>query len=336
MMKPLPRAKPGKPGSISPDAWNLLVDAVEEMKKTTAALMPRKSPDIVHKHSKNGFTSHLTRRRGHTPTPPPPYAVYLSSPEPDSYEVSVGYGYVCTRIAGTGDAIQYTEAENWEADGAPAKFPISVAEAVYVKVEVDPNDVIQSVVIEVASDNQTSLNPVPGTNSEPGTDGYYYFKLAVLDPPEGDGTAPVLTRWMAGSHIDHYLALSSSHPWKVTPSASEGWHVVGGTVYTQGAGISVLDDTVDGDDGFVCLKITRDDESREMTAAVIEFQATVPESTYTEQYTPLAQVDKTGSPQVIQLKFEEIRIRELMIVENGAWRLAPVDLSSREIYELPP
>jgi len=62
-MKPLPRAKIGKPGTVSPDAWNRVIDELEAMKKRVAALTPHASPDITHKHSQNGFTSHLTRRR---------------------------------------------------------------------------------------------------------------------------------------------------------------------------------------------------------------------------------------------------------------------------------
>jgi hypothetical protein len=63
-MKSLPRAKPGSPGTVSPGAWNLLVQTVEETVAKVARITPKSSPDIIHRASLTGFTSHLTRRQG--------------------------------------------------------------------------------------------------------------------------------------------------------------------------------------------------------------------------------------------------------------------------------
>jgi hypothetical protein len=63
-MKPLPRAKPGQPGTVSPKAWNLLVDTVEALRAKVSRITPQSSGDIIHRASTTGFTSHLTRRGG--------------------------------------------------------------------------------------------------------------------------------------------------------------------------------------------------------------------------------------------------------------------------------
>jgi hypothetical protein len=63
-MKPLPRAKLGEPGTVSPKAWNLLVESIEEMQKKLSRITPKSSNDIIHRASTSGFTSHLKRRGG--------------------------------------------------------------------------------------------------------------------------------------------------------------------------------------------------------------------------------------------------------------------------------
>lgn len=128
-----------------------------------------------------------------------------------------------------------------------------------------------------------------------------------------------------------------SHPWRVTCNNSDpaSWDVVGDTVYGQGDPIVVADANVVGDVGYVVLKITRDEDNREMTAAEVEFAESITDSDYTYQYRVLAKVDKEGPPKVLQYQFEEIRIFEDMAVVNGEFRLVGLEMSHRNYYELP-
>ena len=61
-MKPLPRAKIGDPGTVSPKAWNTLVDTIEDLRAQLPRITPKSSGDIIHRASTSGFTSHLKRR----------------------------------------------------------------------------------------------------------------------------------------------------------------------------------------------------------------------------------------------------------------------------------
>jgi hypothetical protein len=129
------------------------------------------------------------------------------------------------------------------------------------------------------------------------------------------------------------------HPWKVKmgdDAEDEGikeWEFVGGTVYSQGASIFVADGVVTGGSGFVVLKTTRNSSSRALTSASVEWQSAVATSDEDTQYRVLAKVNTTTDPLVLQLQVEEIRIWELMLVENGEFRLNGMEHSHRNSYE---
>ena len=129
------------------------------------------------------------------------------------------------------------------------------------------------------------------------------------------------------------------HQWKVMFKSSvedvKSWSVVGGTVYTESASISVSDKEVTGDSGYVLLKITRNSASRKATEAVVEFSETVPESDYTTQYRVLAYVSSAGDNPVTQHQFEEIRIFEDLAVVNGEFQLVGLEMSHRNYYAPP-
>ena len=140
---------------------------------------------------------------------------------------------------------------------------------------------------------------------------------------------------------------TSIHYWKVnligetiTPGTYE-WEVLGNNVFSQGmTAIIDFDEVVTGAGvGYIVLRITRDEASREMTAADLIFEASPTISTESLQYRPIAKVDPDGVigvDQVIQMQFEEIRIWELMIVENGEFSLMGAEMSHRNTYAPPP
>jgi hypothetical protein len=219
-MKPLPRAKPGQPGTVSPKAWNLLVDTVEALRAKVSRITPQSSGDIIHRASTTGFTSHLTRRGGGGGGgAPKPYAVNLiTTPgETPTYEVTVGWGYVCERIPGPSDAITYHEAANMWDTVDPSKlrkFPITVGQAVYIRTEVDEDGKIgisegDAVTIVVDADEESSTHYTPKVDdlNTAGAAGHYLYKLAVLAAPVSPSTTPTIEKWLTGSHIDHYQEL---------------------------------------------------------------------------------------------------------------------------------
>jgi hypothetical protein len=148
-----------------------------------------------------------------------PYHVTLiTAPgETPTYEVTVGWGYVCERIPGAGDAIAYHEAANmWDTENPDqlAKFAITAGQAVYIRTEVDEDGKIgiaagDAVSIVVDADEETSTHYIPKVDNETssGVAGHYLYKLAVLKEPIYPATTPTLEKWLTGSHIDHYQEL---------------------------------------------------------------------------------------------------------------------------------
>jgi len=166
------------------------------------------------------------------PVPPPVAAIARSEDPPftvrlitttgasPTYKVSVGWGYVCERIPGSGDAVEYHEAANmWDAADATKlrKFAITAGQAVYIKVHVNSDGLIaapggdDAVAIVVASDETASVHyrPEVDTDTTAGGAGYMYYKLAVLKAPVAPSTQPKLEKWLSGSHLDHYQDLPS-------------------------------------------------------------------------------------------------------------------------------
>ena len=155
-----------------------------------------------------------------------PYKVTLSATTAEEvtiYEVTVGWGYVCERLPGYGDAIEYHEADNmWEKDEEGviieprvlAKHAIEPGQAVYIKVEVDANGNVvgpdaetPAVEIVIDSDDVESIHYIPKVDNETpdGDAGTYYYKLAVLEA----GPPLILKKWMTGSHLEHFQELPS-------------------------------------------------------------------------------------------------------------------------------
>jgi hypothetical protein len=151
----------------------------------------------------------------------PPYEVQLviTRGDPDTYEVTVGEGYVCERIPGAGDAIEYHEADNmWDTENPDelAKFPIAIGEAVYIRTEIDedgkiasPSEGVPAVSIVIEADSETSTHYEPKVDNETptGEAGHMLYKLAKLVAPVSPSTTPTLEKWLTGSHIDHYQEL---------------------------------------------------------------------------------------------------------------------------------
>jgi hypothetical protein len=149
---------------------------------------------------------------------PPLWVTLITTPgDPPTYEVTVGWGYVCERIPGAGDAIAYHEAANmWDTEDPDqlAKFAITIGQAVYIRTEVDEDGKIgisegDAVTIVVDADEESSTHYIPKVDdlNTAGAAGHYLYKLAVLAAPVSPSTTPTIEKWLTGSHIDHYQEL---------------------------------------------------------------------------------------------------------------------------------
>lgn len=137
--------------------------------------------------------------------------------ETPTYEVTVGWGYVCERVPGPSDAIAYHEAANMWDTVDPSilrKFPITVGQAVYIRTEVDADGLIgisegDAVTIVVDADEESSTHYIPKVDdgNPSGVAGHYLYKLAVLKAAVAPSTTPTIEKWLTGSHIDHYQEL---------------------------------------------------------------------------------------------------------------------------------
>ena len=126
---------------------------------------------------------------------------------------------------------------------------------------------------------------------------------------------------------------SMTHPWRVSNTDPGEWLVQIDNVYGQGGPVAPSSPTVSLSSGFIYLKISRDAGSREMTEVTLETGGSIPASDQYDQYRAIAQIiDDTNW---IQIQYEEIRIEELMIVANGQFALAPMEMSSRNTYDPP-
>lgn len=152
----------------------------------------------------------------------------------------------------------------------------------------------------------------------------------------GGGSVYLVPDQLQNSEIYLYSGGASvNHPWKVTMTDEGEFYISGGTVHGNGGPFVVAPKTELIESGIIWVKITRDSSSREMTAAVIGSGVSVPTSDYTDQYRPIAAVDDAGSPPVLQLQFQELRVEELMIVANGEFELLSVDAAARNTYDPP-
>lgn len=128
------------------------------------------------------------------------------------------------------------------------------------------------------------------------------------------------------------------YEWKVSDGGADPaqkWNVKGGTFRGQGVTIIVPDGSVTGDEGYVFLHTVRDPSSRIVTACDFIFSSTYLDSDYNDQYRPLAYVNSAAEESIRQLQFEEIRILEDLIVANGEFKYAGLDLAHANLYDLP-
>ena len=164
-----------------------------------------------------------------------------------------------------------------------------------------------------------------------------------LDTPK---PAPREQHWVP-QPVQPIVYQSYFHEWKVTQANDVSGQpvlntvaVAGGTVRTNGGSVVVDTDPALALSGTneVFLKITRDSASRAITAAVIQQDTTVPTSTETDQYVPLAKVtlSDTGiATNILQRQFGEISVWEDLALENGEFVLVPLAISGRNTYAVP-
>lgn len=147
------------------------------------------------------------------------------------------------------------------------------------------------------------------------------------------GTMP---KWISGSLLGGGSDTGSLHPWKITlttppsvaPPVTASWNVRGGTVYSNNGSFSIADQPITNNTGIIVLKIGRNASSRAVDSLAVQVLSDFVDG-FEYQYVPLGVLN---APEVEQLTFEEIRIHELMIVENGEFKFAPFQLSSRKSY----
>jgi hypothetical protein len=132
------------------------------------------------------------------------------------------------------------------------------------------------------------------------------------------------------------------HPWKVTKGdivdGVQMWNIAQGFVIGQGTSINVAPSSVGsgdlvGGNGLISLRIERDSSSRDLTNAEVFIDNDVPESDDIYQFVVLAEVG--GDPEIIQWRYHNVICYELMIVKNGEFNLATLDMSCFNTYEPP-
>jgi hypothetical protein len=125
------------------------------------------------------------------------------------------------------------------------------------------------------------------------------------------------------------------HPFKVTSSFDSDTDAWLYEVYEGVAGgipIPTTDPKLTvTDEYFIYVTFTRDTSSREVTYAILENGSEVPESTESYQYVAIAKVD---AGEVVQHRFEDIRVTEILISEAGELKLISV-FDTTNSYALP-
>ncbi len=220
--------------------------------------------------------------------------------------------------------VEYSISSDWRIRGSPIFKKITSDSELETIKEVIPR--------EVDFDNDSSID-----STSFGQNGTYTVKILRFTKSGNSLVAEIFWRsdiiiygWQRGAGGG-----GENHPWKVTPSSTEGTYDVAiDYVYTQGTPILPDTSSVTAANGdTIYLKITRDEDTREISEATLVFNTEDLISDRYDQFRALAQIGTDGS--ILQLQFEEIRIHELMIVENGAFKLAGFELSHRNTYPLP-
>jgi hypothetical protein len=143
------------------------------------------------------------------------------------------------------------------------------------------------------------------------------------------------------------------HMWKVVAGAdpdhegagdpAEGWLVSGGSLVVQGETFEIADIFIAAAAGqrFFVLSVTRDPDSRVADSETAPYIQAIPvgdiESTSELEHYILAELVPAdeGDPTLRQHRFEEIISHELMIVENGEFKLLPFSTLTRNTYDPP-
>jgi hypothetical protein len=182
-------------------------------------------------------------------------------------------------------------------------------------------------------------------NSNPGPD-----NKPTIAETVGSLHAPPLRNSFAPREVLYNAALKANtvnHPWRVirdgetvvegSPEVVAVYKLTGGKVYGQGATKEVLDQPIIGkkEGGFIYLEITRDPESRALSTVLPKHGTTIPVDTHSTQHRPLAQVFGVGGGAPLQLQFEEVRVWEMLLVENGEFSMHTFDMNNRNSYTPP-
>jgi hypothetical protein len=133
------------------------------------------------------------------------------------------------------------------------------------------------------------------------------------------------------------------HQWKITKIDDLEVSVEAGVVTDSGGIYEVNSGEFEVYGGaYVILQIPRSASNRQISGSVsVYVDDGVPESSQGTQYIPLGQIEteseggKEYISKIIQLKFEEIHIKEVMIVENGEFKLADFLMAGRNSYDRP-
>lgn len=128
------------------------------------------------------------------------------------------------------------------------------------------------------------------------------------------------------------------HPWKITRTAANTWLVKGGFVFgfNGESSIDVPDTTVSTSDGVIYLFIERDTTTRQIISAEIQTDLAVAfpdEEGF--QYIDIGRVEEAGTPQIIQRRFDDVRVFEMLIVSNGELKLGNFAMQGQNNYDLP-
>jgi hypothetical protein len=125
-------------------------------------------------------------------------------------------------------------------------------------------------------------------------------------------------------------------PFRVTSSFNPDTEVWEYEVYTGIAGGITIPTTapklVVTDDDYIYVEITRDLSSRVVTGAILSSGNLIPDSDYTYQFVNIAQVN---AGDVVQHRFEDIRVSEFLIAEAGELKLLTV-FDTTNSYDPPP
>lgn len=92
---PPPRASGNEPAKVHPVAWNKMRNYVMELEKLVLSIIPKSSPDIIHRSSPGGVTSHLARRGGGASSRVCPFGQIISVQDESYTKAIMGGALLC-------------------------------------------------------------------------------------------------------------------------------------------------------------------------------------------------------------------------------------------------